>query len=190
MVANTVKRKNHRKIALILAAVIVAMFAFGYALVPLYNTLCEILGINGKTNNSAVSYEATVVDQSRSITVELISTAPSNLPWDFYPMTQKIKVHPGEMENFSFFAQNNSDRTMTVQAIPSVSPGLAAKYLKKTECFCFEQQTLKPKESAEMPVVFHLDELPEHINTITLSYTLFDVTDRKIKANRNAGQIS
>ncbi|MDI1352081.1 MAG: cytochrome c oxidase assembly protein, partial [bacterium] len=101
------------------------------------------------------------------------------VPWAFYPKIHSIKVHPGEIVKLAFYAENKTGHRMIVQAIPSVTPGLAAKYLKKTECFCFTQQTLNGHEAMEMPLLFHLDtELPAHINTVTLAYTLFDVTDR------------
>jgi len=92
---------------------------------------------------------------------------------------KKIKIHPGEVAKLAFYAENQSDHRMTVQAIPSVTPGIAAKYVKKTECFCFTQQTLNAHEGMNMPLLFHLDrDLPSTVKTLTLSYTLFDVTDR------------
>ncbi len=159
------------------------MFAFGFALVPIYNRLCQTLGINGKTNSEAIAYEASDknIDRNREITVEFVATNNGSIQWSFYPKTKKIKVHPGEIAKLSFYAENKSNFRMTVQAIPSVTPGIAAKYLKKTECFCFTQQTLNGHEAMDMPLLFHLDtDLPEKVKTITLSYTLFDVTNRVI----------
>lgn len=166
---------------LIITLVIIAffMFAFGFALVPIYNTLCQKLGINGKTNAKALQYKEQKINLQREITVQFLTTKKTNLPWQFYSKTQKIKVHPGEFAKLSFYAENQSDIPMTVQAIPSVTPGLAAKYLKKTECFCFEHQILNPQEGMDMPLLFHIDpELPENIKTLTLSYTLFDITPK------------
>jgi len=173
--------KSHTKLVAVLACVIVAMFAFGFALVPIYNSLCKALGINGKTNTESISYQKDKVkiDKSRIVTVEFIATNNSGVPWAFYPKIKKIKVHPGDIAKLAFYAENKTDNTMTVQAIPSVTPGIAAKYLKKTECFCFTQQTLNGHEAMNMPLLFHLDpELPGSIKTVTLSYTLFDVTGR------------
>lgn len=156
------------------------MFAFGFALVPIYNSLCKTLGINGKTNTTSIEYKVgTRVDKEREVLVEFVATNNSSLPWLFYPKTKKIRVHPGEIAQLSFYAENKSGHSMTVQAIPSVTPGIAAKYLKKTECFCFTYQRLNENEAMDMPLLFHLDpELPADIHTITLAYTLFDITGR------------
>lgn len=185
------QKKSIRRLASWLTVGVIAMFAFGYALVPLYNTMCKVLGINGKTGSAVVAAEQTHVDTSRLITVEFISTNNRTLPWDFYPNIHKITMHPGEMKRISFFAKNNSNQRMTVQAIPSVTPGLAAKYLKKTECFCFDQQTLESGDSLDMPVLFHLDpELPKNIRTVTLSYTMFDITNGFTQTKKTTGKIS
>lgn len=175
------ERKGHNKLVSLLALLVVGMFAFGFALVPIYNSICKNLGINGKTNPEAVAYDATKVKvaKDRLVTVEFVATNNSGVPWAFYPKTRKIQVHPGEIAKLAFYAENKTDHPMSVQAIPSVTPGIAAKYLKKTECFCFTRQTLDGHEAMNMPLLFHLDaDLPEKINTVTLSYTLFDVTDK------------
>ena len=153
----------------------VAMFGFGFALVPLYDVFCDITGINGKTGRmeveAALSQE---VDEDRLVTVEFLSSVNSELPWEFKPMIRKIKVHPGEVTEVSYFARNKTDRLVAGQAIPSLAPGLAAKYFNKTECFCFTRQTLQPSESKEMPLRFIVDPaLPEEIRTVSLSYTFF-----------------
>lgn len=174
-------QKRQHKLLLILTLVVLGMFAFGFALVPIYNSLCKTLGINGKTNPEAIAYDASkaTVDKQREVLVEFVATNNSGVPWAFYPKTKKIKVHPGEIVKLAFYAENKTDHRMTVQAIPSVTPGIAAKYLKKTECFCFTQQTLNGHEAMNMPLLFHLDtSLPGNVKTVTLSYTLFDVTDR------------
>lgn len=173
--------KKHTKLVVLLSGIVLGMFAFGFALVPIYNSLCQALGINGKTNKQAIAYNPkdAVINQERSVVVEFVATNTSALTWDFYPKTNKITVHPGEIARLSFYAENKSNHRMTVQAIPSVTPAIAAKYLKKTECFCFTQQTLNGHEAMDMPLLFHLDtELPENVKEITLSYTLFDVTGR------------
>jgi len=173
-----ISKKNMRLVT-ILAAIVLGMFAFGFALVPIYNSLCKTLGINGKTNATAIAYDPNKVKVAvdREVTVEFITTNNAGLSWPFYPKTRKIKIHPGKMATLVFYAENNTDHLMTVQAIPSVTPGIAAKYLKKTECFCFARQTLNAHEAMDMPLLFHLDPaLPDEIKTITLAYTLFDVT--------------
>jgi cytochrome c oxidase assembly protein subunit 11 len=171
--------KKHLKLVSILFLVVIGMFAFGFALVPIYNSLCKSLGINGKIAGQADRYDNVVVERSREVTVEFVATQTSSMPWLFYPKIKKMKVHPGEIAKLSFYAENQTDHRMTVQAIPSVTPGIAAKYIKKTECFCFTQQTLNGHEGMEMPLLFHLDlDLPAQVKTLTLSYTLFDITDR------------
>lgn len=156
--------------------IVVAMFGFSFALVPIYNVLCKTLGINGKTTNN-IAVNALWVDKSRRITVTFIATNNANLPWTFYPKIKKIILHPGENAKIAYFAKNNSKKLLTVQAIPSVSPAQAAKHLKKTQCFCFNRQTLKPQQSMDMPLIFYLDNaLPKNIHDITLSYTLFSST--------------
>lgn len=177
------KEKQQRKLLLILTLIVLGMFAFGFALVPIYNSLCKTLGINGKTNPQAIAYDVSKakIATEREVLVEFVATNNSGVPWAFYPKTKKIRVHPGEIVQLAFYAENKTDHQMTVQAIPSVTPGIAAKYLKKTECFCFTQQTLKGHEAMNMPLLFHLDiDLPENVKTVTLAYTLFDVTGRVI----------
>lgn len=173
--------KHHIKLVGILIGIVLGMFAFGFALVPIYNSLCKTLGINGKISGKAAAYDVrnAKVDSERYVLVEFIATNNSGVPWAFYPKTEKLKVHPGEMVKLAFYAENKTNYPMTVQAIPSVTPGIAAKYLKKTECFCFTQQTLNGHEAMNMPLLFHLDtDLPTKITTVTLAYTLFDVTNR------------
>jgi cytochrome c oxidase assembly protein subunit 11 len=173
--------KKQRKLLLFLSAIVLGMFGFGFALVPIYNSLCKALGINGKTSMIAVNYDPKTakIAYDREVLVQFIATNNSGVPWAFYPKVQKIKVHPGEIAKLSFYAENKTDHRMVVQAVPSVTPGIAAKYLKKTECFCFTQQTLNGHEAMDMPLLFHLDtDLPEDVHTMTLAYTLFDVTDR------------
>lgn len=174
-------KKKNSKLSLWLALAAVGMFGFAFLLVPIYNSICKTLGVNGKTNTRAIAYQASSqsIDTSRWVVVEFVATNNSGVPWAFYPKTKKIKVHPGEIAKLAFYAENRTDHAMTVQAIPSVTPGIAAKYLKKTECFCFEHQALDGHQGMDMPLLFHVDKaLPKKIKTITLAYTLFDVTSR------------
>lgn len=169
----------NKKIFILLIFTTLSMFGFGFAMIPLYNVLCKNLGINGKTDSNSY-LTSSEIDFSRSVRVEFMTNNNNYLPWDFYPKLQHIQLHPGENVLIYFSAKNNSTHSMTVQAIPSVSPGLAARYLKKTECFCFTQQTFNPGQHRDMPVLFHIDaQLPKNINTITLAYTLFDTNGLK-----------
>lgn len=170
------------KLPVVLGIIALGMFGFGFALVPLYKTMCLKFGINGKTNNVSIPFNAkqVKVQTDRIVEVEFVATINNGLDWAFYPKTHAVKIHPGELTKLFFYAENKTADTMVVQAIPSVTPGLAASYLKKTECFCFRQQTLDGHEAMNMPILFHLDpQLPKDINHITLSYTLYDVTHLK-----------
>lgn len=170
--------RSHRKLVLMLSVFVIGMFGFVAALIPLYNTLCRALGINGKTSMLAAGAPSHVV-QDRTVYVEFMTVKNGGIPWEFYPETTRIQVHPGEVARLSFYAENKTDHAMTVQAIPSVTPGLAAKHIKKIQCFCFTKQTLGPHTSMHMPLLFHVDaDLPKDIQTITLSYTLFDISRR------------
>ena len=161
-----------------LGAVAVAMFAFVFVvMVPLYNVLCDALGINGKTSSKAYTSVVAQVDESRSVKVQFVATNNDGMPWAFSPDVTEMVVHPGAANDTVFFAANPTTNSMIAQAIPSVSPSRAAEYFHKTECFCFEQQPLDGNSEAAMPLQFIVDQdLPADIKTITLSYTLFDVT--------------
>lgn len=167
-----------------LAIVAVGMFGFGYALVPIYKAICEITGVNilalgekelpGSSNARLTDTQNTQVDTSRTITVEFDANARG--PWHFKPMQSSLQVHPGEMTTVMYEFQNVQDRAMSAQAIPSYAPREAAAYFNKVECFCFNQYTLAPGEKKQWPVVFVVDpKLSKSVNTITLSYTFFEV---------------
>jgi cytochrome c oxidase assembly protein subunit 11 len=167
-----------------LAITVVAMFGFGFAMVPLYNVFCEITGLNGKTGGR-VAYEATTadIDKQRSITVQFATTNNGSMNWQFHPLQNSIEVHPGELNEVKFYARNPTGERMIGQAVPSVSPSAAADYLHKTECFCFTQQVLEAGEGIEMPVRFFVDKaLPADVRKLTLSYTLFDITQNFAEA--------
>lgn len=168
-----------------LLVVVAAMFAFVFVvMVPLYNVLCDVLGINGKT--ATVAYEAVKaeVDTSRTIKVQFIARNNDGMPWEFRPEVKVLRVHPGELKGTTFFAKNPDDAAMVAQAIPSIVPARAAAYFNKTECFCFNQQPLEGGGVADMPLQFVIDQdLPKDITTITLSYTLFDVTPKVAALN-------
>lgn len=157
------------------------MFGFAFALVPLYNVFCEVTGLNGKTSSQATLLEEidrSAVDVRRTVTLGFLGKVSRGLAWEFRPTELELVVNPGEMNMTTYYARNRSTRTVTVQAVPSVSPGRAAQYLKKIECFCFEQQSLAPGEELEMAVRFVVDaEIPAEIEELTLSYTMFPLDD-------------
>jgi cytochrome c oxidase assembly protein subunit 11 len=162
-----------------LAVVAVLMFAFVFVvMVPLYDVLCDVLGINGKTNGQAYTAVSAEVDTSREIKIQFMTSNNAGMPWEFGPSVTAMKVNPGAVNDTVFYASNPLPNAMVAQAIPSISPARAAEYFHKTECFCFNQQPLAGKSSAQMPLQFIVDQnLPADIKTITLSYTIFDVTD-------------
>jgi cytochrome c oxidase assembly protein subunit 11 len=162
-----------------MVTVAIAMFAFVFVvMVPLYNVLCDALGINGKTSGERYQAVQIQVDETRVVTVQFIATNNEGMPWEFTPSTTMMKVNPGAVNDTVFNARNPLPEAMIAQAIPSISPARAAEYFHKTECFCFNQQPLAGRQSAEMPLQFIVDQdLPRDIKTITLSYTIFDVTD-------------
>ena len=162
-----------------LVVVAVVMFAFVFVvMVPLYDVLCDALGINGKTSGQVYTSVPAVVDESRTVTIQFVATNNEGMPWEFGPSTTAMKVHPGAVNDTVFHARNPMPQAMVAQAIPSVSPARAAEFFHKTECFCFNQQPLDGKTAADMPLQFIIDQdLPRDIKTITLSYTIFDVTE-------------
>ena len=177
-------RNNQRKHIAVLVAVALGMFAFAFALVPLYDVFCELTGLNGKTSGRATVVEP-FADQvapvsDREVTIQFLAHVGRGMPWEFRPMEHRLRVRLGEMNTTTFYVRNRAGQAVTGQAVPSVMPGQAAAYLHKTECFCFNQQRLEAGEELEMPVTFYVDaELPEQINTLSLSYTLFKVPESK-----------
>ena len=174
------QRENFRMVGK-LTAIVVGMFVFGYALVPLYRAICEMTGINIlalSDQNTGVAAPKlptnTQVDRTRTITVEF--DANSRGPWHFKPAQSAVQVHPGELMTVMYEFQNTQNRTMSAQAIPSYAPAQAGAHFNKLECFCFSQYTLAPGEKKQWPVAFVIDpKLSKDVTTITLSYTFFEV---------------
>jgi cytochrome c oxidase assembly protein subunit 11 len=160
-----------------LATIPVLMFGFGFALVPLYDVFCDITGLNGKTGRvEASEIDASQVDTSRTIEVRFLANTTNGLPWDFQPLVKKMEIHPGQVYEAVFRVRSASDAATLGQAIPSVSPGLAAEFFNKTECFCFTQQELAGRETIDMPVRFVVGTgISQNIEQITLSYTFFSL---------------
>jgi len=168
---------NQRLLRRLLLAVL-AMFGFGFALVPLYDVFCDITGLNGKTSNQAVANVAGPVDNSRTVTVEFLASVNQTAPWEFKPQVAKMQVHPGEFYQVDYYAKNLTGQALVGQAVPSVAPGLAAQHFQKIECFCFSRQAFEPSEGRDMPVTFRIDpDLSPDISTVTLSYTFFKLED-------------
>ncbi len=158
--------------------VVVAMFGFGFAMVPIYDVICKITGLNGKTGDP-YEYDSVVasVDESREVRVHFITNNNAGMPWEFRPKHAAVKVHPGALTRVDFIAVNPTGETMMGQAVPSVAPARAAQFFHKTECFCFESQTLEPGQNLTMPLRFVVDkDLPPSLQSINLSYTMYNIT--------------
>lgn len=160
-----------------LLLVTVAMFGFGFALIPLYSVFCQITGLNGKTQRiDAQASQDLSVDETRWVNVEFTASVNNGMPWEFKPTQTRMRVHPGKVYTTVYYARNRAAEAITGQAVPSVAPGLAAAHFKKLECFCFDRQSLQAGEAKQMPVRFVVDrKLAPDIQTVTLSYTFFNV---------------
>lgn len=180
MIRSKIKKINRK--SLISVLIPIGMFAFGFALIPLYDVFCDITGLNTKIEKTPYNSPSPSkpVDTSRLITVQFSTKNNNKMPWEFSPNLSEIKLHPGEIGILEFKVRNKTNQTMIGQIIPNIAPAEATNYLHKVECFCFTSQTLKPLEKKLMPLRIIVDrELPSHIDTLTLLYTLFDVTNLK-----------
>jgi cytochrome c oxidase assembly protein subunit 11 len=177
MGATNKDKPRHRRLVLGLSLMFAGMFVFGYALVPLYRVVCRLTGLNGTGVEAASAAYAGPVDQGRTVTVQFLATVNSKLPFAFRPDTGQMQVHVGELYGNTFFADNQSGGDVTAQAVATYAPSEAAKYVHKTQCFCFTEETFGPHESRHMPVRFYLDPaLPKDVTVVTISYTYFNVT--------------
>ncbi len=171
--------QKHGKTVAKLGLIVLGMFGFAFALVPLYDLFCEITGLNGKTGGQ-YTYDAASMqtDKSRLVKVNFVTNTNGGMPWKFWSEKGGVRVHPGELKEVTFYVTNTTDKVMVGKAIPSLVPTLATDYFHKTECFCFERQLLQPGETMEMPMRFIVGpELPRHVQSLSLSYALFDVTE-------------
>jgi cytochrome c oxidase assembly protein subunit 11 len=167
-------KQQHRVLGLKLGAMTLAMFGFGFALVPLYSVFCEITGIRSEivATDAGQVREAPVLD--REVSIEFVANRVTGTTWRFEPSVDKMKVHPGKLYSTTFVARNMLDHEVTGLATPDIKPAVANKYFRKTECFCFTPQAFAANEEREMTVRFIVDpELPEHVDTVTLSYNIY-----------------
>jgi cytochrome c oxidase assembly protein subunit 11 len=168
-------RRANRRLTRQLWLFAAGSLAFGFALVPLYDVLCEVTGYGDRSKllESAAVTEAP--DETRTVTVELISTAPTFGTWEFRPFTAQLEVHPGRLYEAKFFARNLRAQPVTAQAIPSIAPLQATQYFRKTDCFCFTPQAFEAEQARELTVRFIIDpRLPAHIDRLTLGYAMYD----------------
>lgn len=165
-----------------LAIAVVAMFGFGYAMVPFYEAICQVTGLRNVLQPSAP--ENTQVDLARNVTIELDANT-HDMAWKFRPLQRSVEIHPGELTQIDYEVTNTRDVAVTGQAVPSYGPQIAGDYFRKLECFCFERQVLEPGETRIMPVVFVIESsLPQDVSTITLSYTFFEVAGTRAQATK------
>ena len=167
-----------------LLTIAVLMVGFGFVLVPLYDVVCDITGLNGKTGvttTAEVEKSQPAVDDTRTVTVQFDGNVKSDLPWAFRPTEFSMEVQLGKLYHTEYYAQNTASVEIIWQAVPSVAPAKASKYFNKTECFCFTEQLLKAGEEMQMPLTFIISsDLPKEVKLVTLSYTFFNkyqVTD-------------
>ncbi|MDD5031380.1 MAG: cytochrome c oxidase assembly protein [Rhodoferax sp.] len=175
------RARSNQRLALKLGLVALFFVGFGFAMVPMYDVFCELTGLNGKTNQSAATPDQnTQIDYSRTVKVEFLShTMPGN-GLSFKPELFSLRVHPGEISRMNYLITNHSDKVFVGQAIPSVTPAVAAQHFEKLECFCFSQQTFAPHETRTLPVVYVVNpKLDTDLGTVTLSYTFFEAVKAK-----------
>ena len=174
--AARVRQRENQRLGLRLGLVALFFVGFGFAMVPMYDVICQWTGINGRTNAAAMVVDKnTQVDASRWVNVEFLSHSMPGVGLEFAPEQFTMRVHPGAVIHTSYLAKNLSDRTFVGQAVPSITPAVAAASFQKIECFCFTQQKFMPHEQRSMPVVFVVSpELDKDLGTITLAYTFFE----------------
>lgn len=179
---NEQKKRSHRRLAGRLALMAAGSFAFGYALVPLYDVFCQVVGIGTREQlTTAATADTSGPDLTRTVTVEFVASNPG-ASWEFRPVVSSMQVHPGRLYETTYHARNLSGRETVGHAVPSVSPTRAARHFQKTECFCFTPQHFAADETKEMPVRFIVDrDLPASVDRVTLSYAFFD-TERLAQA--------
>ena len=176
---------KNKRLGILMAVIAIAMLGFSYALVPIYNIICGKFAVTGKLGEPASGLNTGPVDKSRWVNMEFISTDYTGGPIEFRVLTPSIKVHPGENAIVEFLVKNKSDHLIVMRTMPSITPGIAAKYFKRIECFCFHLQPLKSKESVKMSLFFYMDtHLPKKIRNVTVSYALYNA-----KQDLNKGKL-
>lgn len=176
---NEQRNKANRNMTLKLLGIALGAFGFGWALVPLYSVLCDVTGYGDNQRLLRKANASEHPDDSRTITLELLTSEGSNGGWDFRPIVHEVKIHPGTFYTVEFFAHNLTGKDTTAQAVPDIAPSRAVAYFHKTECFCFSPQHFKKGEQRTMPVRFIVDpQIPSYIDHLTLAYTFYDDSSR------------
>lgn len=173
--------RANRSLLLKLLLFTAGAFGFGYALVPLYDVLCDVTGLGNERRLAQKSVIETKPDTTRNIVVEFLAELPSNGNWEFKPVLARMTVHPGQLYTADFIAKNLTGRDTTAQAVPNIAPTKVAPYFHKTECFCFTPQKFKTAEERVLPVRFVIDPaIPSYVDRLTLAYTFYDDTTRVV----------
>ena len=173
------RTNENKRLTLKLLGFALGSFGFGFALVPLYDVLCDLTGFGNQRALAEQRLSVEKPDDSRTITVDFLAELPSVGSWEFRPTVAEMKVHPGRLYETEFYAHNLTGRDTIAQAVPNIAPGKAAGYFRKTECFCFTPQKFAVNEARPMPVRFVVDPaLPRSVDRITLSYTFYDESTR------------
>lgn len=189
-ISDEMKAKN-QKAGKVMIGVIVVMFLFGFASIPLYRIFCTAVDPGGSAYSADLLLDKSgapvAIDKSRTVSVRLTSTVNASLPWEFKHLTNRVELHPGERQHVKFFARNTANVAVRGKAVYDIVPAEAGQYLKKIECFCFQEQKLEPGESVEMPLVFWFEpDMPAHIQDITLAYTFFNMESSMQQSLRKA----
>ncbi|MFT3906728.1 MAG: cytochrome c oxidase assembly protein [Steroidobacteraceae bacterium] len=174
--------RNNRRLTWKLAAFVAGSFAFGFALVPLYDVLCKAVGIEDKDNLRRATQLEQAPDPNRLVTVEFLTQLPTVGQWDFQPVVKTLQVHPGQLYEAQFVAHNLNVNSVVTQAIPDLAPSQATVWFHKTECFCFSPQNFAGGQQRTLSVRFFVDrELPRFVDRLTLSYTLYNLDTQPAK---------
>lgn len=167
--------KANRKLTWQLWLFAAGSLAFGFALVPLYNVLCDVTGYGDRSKLRQAASVVEVPDEQRTVTIEFVSSVPTFGSWEFRPELGQLEVHPGKLYQAKFYARNLREHAVTAQAVPSIAPLQATQYFRKTECFCFQPQQFGGGQARELAVRFIVDpKLPATIDRLTLGYAMYD----------------
>jgi cytochrome c oxidase assembly protein subunit 11 len=172
------RKRANRRLTRSLLIMTAGSFAFGWALVPLYDVFCKVAGIGNAQAKTGAAEVREAVDSNREVTVEFIADPATVGSFEFRPEAASMRVHPGKLYDTQFYAKNLTGGGSVAQAVPSISPSVAAQYFHKTQCFCFSPQHFGAGEGRDMPVRFIVDpSLPDNVDRITLAYTFYDRTE-------------
>lgn len=171
------RKQANRTLTRNLLVMTAASFAFGWALIPLYDVFCKVAGIGSAEAKEGRVTVHEAVDANREVTVEFVADPASVGSFEFKPKVASMRIHPGKLYDTEFYAKNLTPVASVAQAVPSISPSMAARYFHKTECFCFNPQRFAGSEARNLPVRFIVDPgLPANVDKLTVAYTIFDTT--------------